>query len=175
MLAERAPAAYRRAGLPPVEESAPAAQRRGWLTNPSITRAYLDGKPDSPVSYQAAVSRFGKPLGPAVALPGGRVGQAFADVVLEAPSRGGSAHAVALTRIALAARVLTVPGRARVPQSPPPIPNPFPNGPPQPTTAVPFALDLGAALLLYGTVVVLVAYRRRRVTAGGPPRAGGSW
>jgi len=173
MLAERAPAAYRRAGLPPVEGSATAAQRRGWLTNPSITRAYLDGEPDSPAHYKAAVSRFGAPLGPAVTLPGGRVAQAFADVVLEAPSRGGSAHAMAITRTALAARVLTVPGSPRVPQSPPPIPNPFPEGPPQPTTAVPFALDLGAALLLYGTVVVLVARRRRRATAGGPPRPGG--
>jgi hypothetical protein len=174
MLAERAPAAYRRAGLPPVEKSATAAQRRGWLTNPSIRRAYLDGEPDSPVGYQAAVSRFGKPLGPAVTLPGGRVAQAFADVVLEAPSRGGSAHAVALTRTALAARVLTVPGRAHVPQSPPPIPNPFSNGPPQPTTAEPFAVDLGVALLLYGILVLPVACRRRWGRAGGPTRAGGT-
>jgi hypothetical protein len=174
MLAERAPAAYLRAGLPPVEESATAAQRRGWLTNPSIRRAYLAGEPDSPASYLAAVSRFGNPLGPAVTLPGGLVAQAFADVVLEAPSRGGSAHAVALTRTALAARVLTVPGQARVPQSAPPIPNAFPNGPPQPTTAVPFAVDLGAILILYGTVVLPVAFRRRRGLADRPQRSGGT-
>jgi hypothetical protein len=81
---------------------------------------------------------------------------------------------VALTRTALAAGVLTVPGRARVPQSPPPIPNPFPDGPPQPTTAVPFALDLGAVLLLYGTVVLPVVFRRRRGTADRSPRWGGT-
>ena len=172
MLANRAPAAYRRAGLPPVYPSATAAQRSGWLTNPSIRRAYLGGERGSPLSYAAAVSRFGEPLGPAVNLPQDRVAQAFADIVLEAPSQGGSAHAVALTRTALAAGVLTVPGRAGVPQSPPPLPDPYPNGPAQPTTAEPFALDLGASLLLYATMVLLEGCRRRW---GGPRRAGGTW
>jgi len=175
MLAKHAPAAYRRAGLPPVVSDATAAQRRGWLTNPSIRRAYLDGERDSPLSYAAAVSRLGQPLGPAVTLPQDRVAQAFADVVLEAPGMGGSAHAVALTRTALAARVLTVPSRVRVPQQPPPLPNPFPNGPAQPTTAVPFALNLAAALLLYGILVLPAARRGRGGPPHGQPRAGDTW
>jgi O-antigen/teichoic acid export membrane protein len=159
-LAKRAPAAYRRAGLPPVVSDATAAQRRDWLTNPAIRRVYLDRERDSPGSYAAAVRRFGKPLGPSVAMPGGGVAQAFADIVLEAPSQGGSVHAVSVTRTALAARVLTVPARARVPQSPPPLPNPFPLGPAQPTTAEPFLLDLGGALLLYASVIIVLAWRR---------------
>ena len=116
MMAKRSPAAYRRAGLPPVPQAAPrAAERRGWLTNPSIRRAYLDGQRDSPRSYAAAVRRFGEPLGPPAALPGGRVSQAFADVVLEVPGGGGSVRAAAVTPAALAARVLTVPRPGRCP------------------------------------------------------------
>jgi hypothetical protein len=77
--------------------------------------------------------------------------------------------------------VLTVPARARIPQSPPPLPNPFPLGPPQPTTAEPFLLDLGGALLLYPSVIIVLVWRRPR---GGyrppsdgywPPRQGGYW
>ncbi len=175
MLAKRAPAAYRRAGLPPVYLRATAAERRGWLTNPSIRRAYLDGEGDSPRSYAAAVRRFGEPLGPPVALPGAGVAQAFADIVLEVPSEGGSARAAAVTDAVLKARVLTGPGRARVPQAPPPLPDPFPPGPAQPTSAEPFVLDLGAALLLYGTVVVAVVRRWPRADGDGPPWAAGTW
>ena len=174
MLANRAPAAYRRAGLPPAYLRATAAQRPGWLTNPSISRAYLDGERDSPGGYAAAVRRFGEPLGPPVKLPGAVVGQAFADVVLEVPSGGGSVHAAAVTPAALTAKVLTVPGRAGVPQSPPPLPDPFPPGPAQRTSAEPFVFDLGEALFLFWTGVVVLAYRRPRGAAGGPPRAGGT-
>jgi hypothetical protein len=174
-LAKRAPAAYRRAGLPRVvSAAATAAQRRGWLTNPSIRRVYLDGERDSPSSYAAAVRRFGKPLGHPEAMPGGGVAQAFADVVLEAPGQGGSVHAVSVAPTALAARVLTVPARARAPQSPPPLPNPFPLGPAQPTTAEPFLLDLGGALLLYLSVLVVLA-RLRRPGGGYRPPRGRSW
>ena len=164
MLAKRAPAAYRRAGLPPARwhASAGVAERRGWLTNPSIRRAYLNGQRDSPRSYAAAVRRFGEPLGPPAALPGGRVGQAFADVVLEVPGSGGSARAAAVTPAALAARVLTVPRRALAPQAPPALPDPFPPGPAQPTSVLPFVFHLGAALFIYGYLVV----RRRRAAAG---------
>jgi O-antigen/teichoic acid export membrane protein len=171
-LAKRAPAAYRRAGLPPVVSHATAAQRRGWLTNPSIRRVYLDGERDSPRAYAAAVRRFGKPLGPSVARPGGGVAQAFADIVLEVPSKGASAHAESVTRTALAARVLTVPARARVPQSPPPLPNPFPLGPAQPTTAEPFLLDLGGALLVYVSVIIALVWRRPWRDGYRPPRDG---
>jgi O-antigen/teichoic acid export membrane protein len=173
MLAQRAPAAYRRAGLPPAYLDAQAAQRPDWLTNPSIRRAYLDGEEVSPRSYADAVRRFGEPLGPPVKLSGAVVGQAFADVVLEVPSGGGSVRAAAVTPAALSAGVLTVPGRARVPQPPPPLPDPFPPGPAQPTSAEPFVGDLGEALFLYGTAMVVVAYRRP--PAGPPPRARGSW
>jgi hypothetical protein len=170
-LAQRAPAAYRRAGLPPADLKAQAAQRPGWLTNPSIRRAYLDGQQLSPASYAAAAGRFGAPLGPPVKLPGAVIGQAFADVVLEVPAGGGSAHAAPVTPVALAARVLTVPGQARVPQPPPPLPDPFPPGPPQPTSAEPFVLDLIEALFFYGTGVVVAAYRRPWAAAA-PPRPG---
>jgi hypothetical protein len=174
MLANRAPAAYRRAGLPPAYLRAKAAQRPGWLTNPSISRAYLDGERDSPGGYAAAVRRFGEPLGPPVKLPGAVVGQAFADVVLEVPAGGGSVHAAAVTPAALTAKVLTGPGRAGVPQPPPPLPDPFPPGPAQRTSAEPFVFDLGEALFLFWTGVVVLAYRRPRAAAGGPPRAGGT-
>jgi hypothetical protein len=175
MLANRAPAAYRRAGLPPADLRAKAAQRPGWLTNPSISRAYLDGERASPRGYAAAVRRFGEPLGPPVKLSGAVVGQAFADVVLEVPSGGGSVHAAAVTPAALTAKVLTVPGRAGVPQPPPPLADPFPPGPAQRTSAEPFMFDLGEALFLFWTGVVVLAYRRpRAAAAGGPPRAGGT-
>ncbi len=174
MLAARAPAAYRRAGLPPVDRHATAAQRRGWLTNPSIRRAYLGGTKDSRSSYAAAVRRFGEPLGPPVALPGAVVGQAFANVVLEAPRAGGSVHAAAVTPAALAAKVLTVPRRARLHQTPPPLPNPSPLGPAQPTSVELFVIDLGEALFFYVTGAVVMAYRRRP-DAGGPSRPEGTW
>jgi O-antigen/teichoic acid export membrane protein len=175
MLATRAPAAYRRAALPPVDPRATAAQRSGWLTNPSITRAYLDGQADSPGSYAAAVRRFGEPLGAPVALPGAVTGQAFADVVLEVPSAGGTAHAATVTPAVLAARVLTVPGQARVPQSPPPLPNPSPLGPAQPTSAEPFVIDLGVALIVYVTRIVVLARRRPGRAADEKPWRRGTW
>ena len=171
-LAKRAPKAYRRAGLPKVVAHATTTQRRGWLTNPSIRRFYLNGKRDTSSSYAAAVSRFGKPLGPPVAQPGGGVAQAFADIVLDLPSKGASVHAESVTSTALAAKVLTVPARARVPQSPPPLPNPNPLGPPQPTTAEPFLLDLGGALLLYASIFIVLAWRRTRDGGRRSPRDG---
>ncbi len=161
-LAEDAPAAYRKAGLPPVASAASAAQRRRWLTNPAIARAYLDGQQDDAAGYAAAVRRYGKPLGPPAVLPGGQIGQAFADTVLEVPEKGGSVHAAAVVPTALAAGLLRVPAAADGTQPPPPLPDPSPEGPPQPTTVVPFVLSLGAALLAYGGVVATIARRQRR-------------
>jgi O-antigen/teichoic acid export membrane protein len=175
MLAARAPGAYRRAALPPVDRQATAAQRSGWLTNPSIRRAYLDGQGENRSSYAAAVRRFGEPLGPPAALPGAVIGQAFADVVLEVPRAGGTAHAAAVVPAVLAARVLTVPGRARRPQSSPPLPNPSPLGPAQPTSAEPFVIDLGVALCLYVTRIVVLARRRPQTAADRPPWRKGTW
>jgi hypothetical protein len=175
MFAKDSPGAYRRALLPPVRSRATTAQRRGWLTNPSITRAYLDGEPMTASSYAAAVSRYGEPLGPPAARSGGGVQQAFADVVLDVPAQGGSVHAVPVTPAALAARVLSVPARDRVLQQGPTLPNPYVPGPSEPTTAKPFALTLSAALLLYGGIVDRLAYRRRggpRIPAR-PPRQDG--
>jgi O-antigen/teichoic acid export membrane protein len=176
-LAKDSPAAYRRALLPPVYSHASAAERRGWLANPAITHAYLGGKPMTQRSYAAAVQRYGEPLGPPVALPGNGISQAFADVVLEAPGRGGSVHAAAVTPIALAAGLLRVPAQARVPRSPPPLPNPFPPGPTQPTSVAPFVATLGAALLLYAGAVAVLARRRRgpQSLARGWRRSGGTW
>ena len=161
-LAKDAPAAYRRAGLPPVVSGADAAQRRGWLTNPAIALAYLGGEKDDAASYTAAVRRYGKPLGPPAVLPGGQIGQAFADTVLEVPEKGGSVHAAAVIPTALAAGVLRLPAAARGTQPPPPLPNPSPEGPAQPTTVLPFALSLGTALLAYGGVIATIARRQRR-------------
>ncbi len=177
MLAKDSPGAYRRALLPPVRSGATAAERRRWLTNPSITRAYLDGEPLTLRSYAAAVRRYGEPLGPPAALSGAGVQQAFADVVLDVPAKGGSVHAVPVTAAVLRARVLTVPARARKLQHGPPLPNPYIPGPPEPTTAKPFALTLSAALLFYGGVVDRLAYRRRgrpRTPPRPPRRDGGT-
>ena len=161
-LASDAPAAYRRAGLPPTGSAASDAQRRRWLTNPAIARAYLGGQQDDAASYAAAVRRYGKPLGPPAVLPGGEIGQAFADAVLEVPRNGGSVHAAAVVPTVLAAGLLRVPAVARGTQPPPPLPDPSPEGPPEPTTVVPFVLSLGAALLAYGGVIATVARRQRR-------------
>ena len=162
MLARDSPAAYRRAALPPVRPHASAAARRQWLTNPAIRRAYLDGTPLTDRGYAAAVRRYGEPLGPPAAVSGAWVRQAFADAVLEVPRRGGSVRTVAVTPVALAAGVLRIPPRALVPQSPPPLPYPDTSGPPEPTSAEPFALTLGAVLFLYGAAVDVLAVRRDR-------------
>lgn len=162
MLAIRSPAAYRQAGFPPVLPGATATGRRGWLTNPAITRAYLGGDANTPRTYEAAVQRYGEPLGPPSALPGGGVGQPFADIVLEVPSGGGSVHAARVTPVALAAGLLSVPTRARDPQSPPPVPNLSPLGPAEPTTVEPFVWTLEGALLLYGVIVAMLVLRQRR-------------
>ncbi len=178
MLAQRSPAAYRRAGLPPVYRRATAAQRRGWLTNPSITRAYLDGGQDNRDGYAAAVRRFGEPLGPPAALPGAGVGQAFADIVLEVPSAGGGVRAAAVTPAVLAARVLTVPGPARVLQPAPRLPDPPPMGAAEPTSVKPFVVDLNWALLLYGNAVTALSCGRPQIAArrtARPARPGGAW
>jgi hypothetical protein len=170
MLAKRSPAAYREAGLPPVLLGATATERRDWLTNPSITRAYLGGNANTRRAYAAAVRRYGQPLGPPSALPGGGVSQPFADIVLEVPSRGGSVHAATVIPAALAAGLLSIPARARDPQSPPPLPlgqyssigstDGLP--PAEPTSVEPFVITLDAALLLYGAVVAMLARRQRR-------------
>jgi hypothetical protein len=81
------------------------------------------------------------------------VAQAFGGVVLEAPARGGPVHAAPVTRIALAAGVLSVPPRARALRPPPPLPDPFALGPPEPTSAEPFAVTLVLALLAYAWLV----------------------
>lgn len=178
MLAARAPVAYRRAGLPAVVPGATTTERRGWLTNRTIAHTYLGGKADTLTAYSAAVQRYGEPLGPPSALPGGGLGQAFADIVLEAPRGGGSVHAAAVTPVAVAAGLASVPAAARDPQSPPPVPGwPTPGhlpflGPPEPMTVEPFVLTLADALLLYGLLVrILVTRRRRRPGA----RAHESW
>ena len=130
MLANRSPTAYQQAGLPAIMPGATAAQRRGWLTNPAITRAYLDSDADTSALTAAAVRRYGQPLGPPSVMPGGVISQAFADIVLEVtPGNGGSVHAATVTRDALAAGVLEVPALARAPQPPPPLPIRFTLGP----------------------------------------------
>jgi O-antigen/teichoic acid export membrane protein len=168
LLAKRSPAAYRRADLPPVTAASGAttSERRGWLSNGPIKRAYLDGRADTPAAYAAAVQRYGVPLGPptatATATAHARVSQAFANVVLTLPARGASVRAAAVTPIALAAGAVSLPPAARAPQIPPTLPDITPLGPPEPTTVEPFALTLAAALTLYAGAVAIIAFRRRR-------------
>ena len=159
MLAERSPASYRRAALPPVLASGTVADPRAWLTNPAITHAYLDAHQDSPGAYAAAVQRYGEPLGPPSVQRGGEISQAFADVILQVPARGGTVHAATVTPEALAAGVLRIPASARDPQPAPPLPN-TPSPPTPPSSAEPFVLTLAAVLLLCGAVVVMLAGRR---------------
>ena len=170
-LALKSPTAYRQAGLPALLLHRSESQRRSWLTNASIRRVYLGGRKNDARSYADAVRRYGPPLGPPSVLPGGNVGQPFANIVLEAPRRGGRAHAATVTPYAVAAGALKIPTHARNPQSPPPLPNPFPLGPAEPTSAKPFVLTLGLALLLYTGVVAMLGLwlrRRRRQSAVEP-------
>ncbi len=165
LMARRFPAAYQRAGLPPVTAGARAttAERRGWLSNGLIRRAYLGGAADTLSAYAAAVKRYGVPLGPpkATARAGG-VSQAFANVVLTTPAPGASVRAAAVTPIALAAGALSLPPVARLPQIPPALPDTQSLGPPEPTSVEPFALTLAAALTLFAGATAVVAFRQRR-------------
>ena len=168
LMARRFPAAYRRADLPPATAGprATTAVRRGWLSNGLIRRAYLGGAADTLAAYAAAVKRYGVPLGPPKATARAGVSQAFADVILTTPAPGASVRAAAVTPIALAAGALRLPPVARAPQIPPPLPDIPSLGTPEPTSAEPFALTLGAALTLYaGAIVIAGSGRRRRPEA----------
>lgn len=167
MLAREDQRAYQHAALPPVITPASAVTRRSWLTNPAITRTYLDGQAESRASYAAAVQRYGEPLGPPSAMPGGATGQAFADVVLKTSARGGTgASAAPVASIAAAAGLLRIPVAAGRPQPSPPLPDPGPNGPLESASVRPFAFSLGAALSLYGSgIAVLATWQRRRQRA----------
>jgi O-antigen/teichoic acid export membrane protein len=164
LLEKRSPASYRRADLPPVTAASGAttSERRDWLSNGPIRRAYLDGAADTAAAYAAAVRRYGVPLGPPTARAHAGVSQAFANVVLTVPARGASVRAAAVTPIALAAGALSLPSAARAPQIPPTLADITPLGPPEPTTVEPFALTLAAALTLYAGAVAIIAFRRRR-------------
>jgi hypothetical protein len=164
LMARRFPAAYRRADLPPVTAGARAttAERRGLLSNGLIRRAYLGGAADTLAAYAAAVKRYGVPLGPPKATARAGVSQAFANVVLTTPAPGASVRAAAVTPIALEAGALSLPPLARAPQLPPALPDIPSLGPPEPTSAEPFALTLGAALTLFAGAIVVVAFGRRR-------------
>jgi hypothetical protein len=90
------------------------------------------------------------------------VSQAFANVVLTTPAPGASVRAAAVTPIALAAGALSLPPVARAPQIPPALPDIPSLGPPETTSAEPFALTLGAALTLFAGATAVVAFRRPR-------------
>lgn len=170
LLAADAPAAYRNAGLPAVGGAVPTTGRSRWLTDAAITRAYLGGARRGAVAYAAAVRRYGEPLGPPAALPGGGTGQAFADVVLEKPADGGHVRAAPVTSVAVAAGVVSLPARARPPQRPPPLPDSPPTGPAEPTSVEPFVITLAAALAVYGAGVAALARRQRRGRAAATTR-----
>jgi hypothetical protein len=104
---------------------------------------------------------------------GGTIGQAFADVVLEVPAGGGAVHAAPVTRAVLAAGLLSVPASARALRRPPPLPDPFALGRPEPTSAEPFAITLVMAVLLYGGAVARIRSRSRAAVTE-PWQAGGT-
>jgi hypothetical protein len=164
LMARRFPAAYRLAHLPPVTAGprATTAERRGWLSNGLIRRAYLGGAADTLAAYAAAVRRYGVPLGPPKATARAGVSQAFANVVLTMPAPGASVRAAAVTPIALAAGALSLPPAARAPQIPPALPDIPALGPPEPTSVEPFAATLAAALTLFAGATAVVALRQRR-------------
>ena len=161
-LATRNPNAYRQAGLPPIATGTTSAGGRSWLTNAAITRAYLGGSANTEAAYTAAVKRYGQPLGPPSVLAGGTVGQPFADVVLETSGPAGTVRAAAVTQAALHAGLLRASEFNEAPQAAPALPNPDALGPAQPTSAKPFVMTLGVALVLYGLAVVITVRRRRR-------------
>ena len=163
-LASKSPAVYKKAGLPGVVSGANAATMRSWLTNSAITRAYLGGRANTQSAYDAAVERYGEPLGPPATLAGGTVGQAFADVVLEvSPGQGAVVHAAPVTQDVLTAKLLSLPSAAQALQAGPSLgPNPLSPPPAGPTTVEPFVLTLGAAIAVFGLGVLILARRRRR-------------
>lgn len=176
-LAKDFPKAYRKAKLPPVFSSVTAATARNLLTNRAITRLYLGGEHASAARYKTALRRYGQPLGPPSALPGGGFAQAFANVVLEVSADGKSLHAATIAPMLRAAGVLHVPAQATATQSPPPLPlgqyssySSLAGTLPvyEDADVKPFAETLAAALAGYGVVVGLIAAwrrRRRRVLA----------
>ena len=176
-LARDFPSAYRKSGLPPVQSNVTSAAARTFLTNRAIARFYLGGEDVSTARYTAAVQRYGQPLGPPSALPGGGFAQAFADVVLEVSANGESVHAATIAPTLLKAGVLHLPARATAPQSPPSLPlgqyssySSFAGTLPvyEHADVKPFVQTLVAALIGYGVVVALIAAwreRRRRVIA----------
>ena len=168
MLASKSPAAYKTAGFPPVVTGATAAERRSWLINPVITRAYVGGDGNTSRGYASAVQRYGEPLGPPVLLGRGEAMQAFADVVLETSPGQAGVRAAAVTEKALDAGVLRASVIHRNPQTPPPLQNPLALGPAQPTSIEPFVFTLAGALLIYGlAVLVLVRLQRHGNRAAG--------
>jgi hypothetical protein len=172
-LASKSPAMYRKAGLPAVVVSgASAATKRSWLTNSAIARAYLGGGANTQRAYDAAVERYGEPLGPPATLAGGTVGQAFADVVLEVSNgRGSIVHAAPVTQDVLNAKLLSLPSAARALQAGPSLGgNPLTPPPTGPTSVKPFVLTLGGAIVVFGLIVLTLARRRRR--RGLPAEAG---
>lgn len=171
-LASKSPTVYQKAGLPGVVSGASTATRRSWLTNSAITRAYLGGRANTQSAYDAAVERYGEPLGAPATLAGGTVGQAFADVILEvSPGRGSIVHAAPVTQDVLNAKLLSLPSAARTLQAGPSLgPNPLTPPPAGPTTVEPFVLTLGGAIAVFGLVVLTLARRRRR--RGLPAEAG---
>ena len=166
------PSAYRKAGLPPVQPNVRSAAARTLLTNWVIARFYLGGDEVSTARYTAGVRRYGQPLGPPSALPGGGFAQAFADVVLEVSANGKSVHAATIAPTLLKAGVLHLPAWATATQSPPSLPvgqyssySSFAGTLPvhERADVKPFVQTLVATLICYGVVVALItAWRRRR-------------
>jgi putative effector of murein hydrolase LrgA (UPF0299 family) len=177
MLAKDSPTAYRHAGLPLVSpDITTTAEGRHLLTNQDIARLYLGGSDNSAARYSAAVRRYGRPLGPPSALRGGGIGQAFADIVLEAPGNGEPARAATIAPTVLAVGALRIPAGAAATQSPPPLP-PGQYGsydglvgsipPVLPSSVKPLILTLGATFMCYGIVIAALAVLRRRVRLRG--------
>jgi O-antigen/teichoic acid export membrane protein/4-amino-4-deoxy-L-arabinose transferase-like glycosyltransferase len=169
-LSDRAPGAYRAAGLPPVTQP-PARIRptddqvRARLTDPPIAAAYLGtgGPGGGPGAVGRARELLGDPVGPPASLPDGWVRQAFAGAVLERPSSSTSSTEVRfapLGALAIRAGIVAPPDTAAAPVVPPSPPaEPLP---PQPAPIDLFLRYLGGALALWIAVTALMNVRRRR-------------
>jgi 4-amino-4-deoxy-L-arabinose transferase-like glycosyltransferase len=161
-LAEQAPAVYRRYALPPVPTSglsATRSQQRAWLSDPQIANVFLGGTGRSAQAFDAAVQRFGRPLGPVRVLADGWVAQAFAGVVLQRPASGGPVQAASVGSAALSAGLLKLPRSVLPDRRPPEFPSAA--GPTQRTSVLPFLGSLLAAVLLFATTVTVLGRRRR--------------
>jgi O-antigen/teichoic acid export membrane protein len=149
LLAERAPAVYRQAGLPPATTAAGTGNVDTLLTDRTIASFYR-----GPLG-----ALLGSPLGPPAPMPGGTMGQAFPGGVLQHRLGSAEVRLAPVGQLALAAGIV-VPAAAAATAVPVPA-LPQEEESPQPTTVEPFVRTLAAALGFYAIVSLAVLARDR--------------